>query len=353
MAADRDRIESERGIVDQAPQQPAATAEDQLFADNVPVMIWRSDTTKACDFFNKPWLDFTGRSMEEELGTGWLARVHPDDRERCLRTYSEAFDARRPFSMDYRLLRHDGVWRWVLDNGRPYEVDGRFAGYFGSCTDITEMKEALERQERAEREREALLSELRHRVKNNAQATVSFLALQARRSPDPVVAAALRSAATRVMLASQVQDRKFHGDAREGVELGRELEITAQAAMETLGRPGITLEVETIPEGLIVPVAQATPVALIVCELMVNALRHAFPGETPGHVRLSLRRLPGGMAEIRVADDGIGFPEEARRQVPRHCLGLHLAQRLARQLRGTLRLEGPPGTTAMLTFRPA
>src|SRR4051794_12028188 len=107
-------------------------------------MIWRADTTRACDFFNKPWLDYTGRSLEQELGHGWAENVHPDDLARCLEPYTTAFDACREFSVAYRLRRHDGEWRWVLDKGRPYFVDGAFAGYFGSCLDVTEMKTALE-----------------------------------------------------------------------------------------------------------------------------------------------------------------------------------------------------------------
>ena len=87
-------------------------------------MIWRADLTMGCDFFNKPWLEFTGRQLEQELGTGWAEGVHPDDRDRCMATYAEAFAARREFSMDYRLRRHDGAWRWLLDKGRPFQVAG-------------------------------------------------------------------------------------------------------------------------------------------------------------------------------------------------------------------------------------
>ncbi|MBX6743417.1 MAG: PAS domain S-box protein [Acetobacteraceae bacterium] len=330
---------------------PADDEEERfrLLADNAPVMIWRSDTSKACDFFNKPWLDFTGRRLEQELGHGWVASVHPEDRGRCLAIYTEAFDARREFTMDYRLRRHDGTWRWILDKGRPYYVRGIFAGYFGSCIDITEMKEALEARRHGLEERDALLAELHHRVKNNAQATNSFLALQANRASNPAVAAALRGAATRIMLATLVQDRMFHVVGDTGVELGPELEATARAALEIVGQPGVNLETQ-LQSGLRLPVAQATPLALIVNELVVNAARHAFPGGRPGHIRLVLHRAAPGLGEVVVEDDGIGLPEPPGRNTPQGCLGLHLMPRLARQIRATLRLESGSGTRASLQF---
>jgi PAS domain S-box-containing protein len=115
----------------------------RLMADAAPVMIWVSGTDKLCTWFNKPWLDFTGRPMAQELGNGWVENVHADDYDRSLNTYTTAFDAREPFSMEYRMRRHDGEYRWLLDSGVPlYGADGEFSGYIGSCIDITERRRA-------------------------------------------------------------------------------------------------------------------------------------------------------------------------------------------------------------------
>ena len=108
-------------------------------------MIWASGLDKGCTYFNRPWLEFTGRSIEAELGHGWADGVHPDDRARCLATYNQAFDRRQPFQFEYRLRRHDGEYRWILDSGAPLaNPDGVFTGYVGSAIDVTDLRLARE-----------------------------------------------------------------------------------------------------------------------------------------------------------------------------------------------------------------
>jgi two-component system, LuxR family, sensor kinase FixL len=121
-------------------------------ANTAPVMLWMAGTDKLCTFFNESWLAFTGRKLAQELGNGWADGVHRDDLERCLQTYGSAFDARRTFTMEYRLRGADGEYHWVVDTGAPrLAPDGTFLGYIGSCLDITERKRSddLLKKERA------------------------------------------------------------------------------------------------------------------------------------------------------------------------------------------------------------
>ncbi len=115
-------------------------------ADTAPVFIWMSGQDRLRTFFNKRWLDFTGRSPEHEHGNGWSEGIHPDDVERTLTTYVETFDERKEFTMEYRLRRHDGEYRWLLDTGIPRVAsDGTFLGYIGCAHDVSERKLAEER----------------------------------------------------------------------------------------------------------------------------------------------------------------------------------------------------------------
>ena len=111
--------------------------------EDFPSPVWRSGTDGQCNYFNRTWLAFTGRSLEQELGTGWSDGVHPDDLNHCLATYREAFQGQQPFIMEYRLRFNDGSYHWVNDHGRPYyDPEGAFAGYIGSCFDINIQKNA-------------------------------------------------------------------------------------------------------------------------------------------------------------------------------------------------------------------
>jgi PAS domain S-box-containing protein len=117
--------------------------EYRQLVEKSPILIWRAALDMGCDYFNEHWLAFTGRTMEQEVGNGWAQGVHPDDFDRCLKIYVENFAQKTTFEMEYRLLRFDGVYRWIFDRGTPYtDADGTFLGFIGSCVDVTERIEA-------------------------------------------------------------------------------------------------------------------------------------------------------------------------------------------------------------------
>jgi PAS domain S-box-containing protein len=122
-------------------------AEDRQFrhlANAAPFPIWSSGTDAMRNFVNRAWLEFRGRTPQQEMGSGWTDGLHPDDRDLCIETYVKSFTGRQPFHMQYRLQRGDGTYTWVEDNGKPcHQEDGSFSGYLGTVTDITDRKRGI------------------------------------------------------------------------------------------------------------------------------------------------------------------------------------------------------------------
>jgi len=125
--------------------------EYRTLVEQAPIMVWRSNLTCECDYFNQRWLEFTGRTLEQEQGNGWVQGVHPEDLDHCVNHYLSNFNSRNTFEMEYRLKRHDGVYRWIFDRGSPFfDVKGSFGGFIGSCIDVTDRVEAQEALKKAQ-----------------------------------------------------------------------------------------------------------------------------------------------------------------------------------------------------------
>jgi PAS domain S-box-containing protein len=140
----------------------------RLLADTAPVMIWMSDPGGGCAFLNQPWLAFTGQSLEEQRGDGWIERIHPEDRERVREAHQDAAAVHAPLQVEYRLRRADGEYRWMLSKGVPrVEADGGFAGLVGSSLDITEIRRAREVLENARDELTVLVAERRAELRES------------------------------------------------------------------------------------------------------------------------------------------------------------------------------------------
>lgn len=327
----------------------------RLLADHAPVMLWMSGLDGLCEFFNSTWLRFTGRSLEQERGNGWAEGVHADDFQDCMDRYLAGFVARSAFRIEYRLRRADGQYRWILDQGTPrYGPTGLFEGFIGSCVDITEMRDATESLRArtneltaALREREVLLSEIHHRVKNNLQLVSSMLALQAR-AVGAEAQHALAEGQRRIDSIALVHEQLYGNRNLSAVNLARYIEALIPGLCRNSGageRVEVALrleEVELVPE-------RAIPCGLLVSELVTNALKHAFPDERRGTLEVQLTRIAPSSLRLVVRDDGVGL----RGEFPlgkRHGLGLDLVAIFAKQLDAELLVERDGGTRFQLTF---
>jgi PAS domain S-box-containing protein len=325
----------------------------RLFADHAPVMLWMSGLDGLCDFFNSTWLAFTGRTLAQERGNGWAEGVHPDDFQDCMDRYLNAFVAREQFRMEYRLRRADGHFRWILDHGVPrYGPAGAFEGFIGSCIDVTEMRDAAEALKArtgalaaALREREVLLSEIHHRVKNNLQLVSSMLALQAR-GAGAEAQHALVEGQRRIDSIALVHEQLYGSRNLSAVNFARYIEaLIPELCRGAAGRIEVVLDLLDIE----LPPERAIPCGLVVSELVTNAIKHAFPDDRRGSLHVQLERVPQARLRLTVKDDGVGL----KRDFPGGAdvtLGLDLVAIFAKQLEADVVVERDGGTCFQLTF---
>lgn len=272
----------------------------QLLADNAPVMIWRAESSLGCDWFNQPWLDFTGRTLEQEIGFGWAEGIHPDDSERCISIYREACARGEPFSVTYRLRRADGAYRWVMDNGRPFlDRNGSIAGYLGSCVDVDEMVRANERlaktaQDHAEAvaQRDHLLHEVQHRVRNNLQLILSIIDMQAR-AERPESRRALDVVAGRVRSIAKAQALLLDPTGKAQIDLGEYVSSLAQSAA---GRAQ-AIDFRGPSEPVQMALSRAVPLGLMINEILGTRL-----GDDDQAARVTLAR-EGGEVRLEIEAD--------------------------------------------------
>lgn len=348
-----------------AKNQPLSEGEARFrtMADHAPVLLWMARPDGLCEFFNQGWLHFTGRSMAQELGTGWAEGVHPGDLQRCMHLYFESLVDRKPFSMEYRLRRHDGIYRWIYDQGTPrYDQDGAFAGFIGSCVDVTEQRLArdalaeltveleervLERTNLAQ-ERETLLREVHHRVKNDLQLISSVLSMQERRITNPEALDALADCSSRVQTIALIHEHMYNSANLETLSLSEHVKSTAAGLFRvaTLNPGKLSLDVR-VEDGIYMRVDRAVPCGMMLNELLRNALKHAFPAGRAGTVRVQLERRADSRVVLTVADNGVGIDLDAPDGA---SLGWRLVLAFAEQLEAEVSLDSNPGFSVAIAF---
>lgn len=263
------------------------------------------------------------------------ALIHPDDREEVSKIRQDALDPdqRGPAVYEFRIVRADGETRWVSARGRTVfsgmDAGARAVRCVGSLIDVTRRRTMEAELRETARHRQLLLQELTHRVKNNLQVVAALLRLQADRIEDAGVYAGQAQAGnpTRIDFAAYLRDLCGHAD---GVLRSRDAPVGLELAVD----PGANIELD---------IDRAVALGLIVNELLSNAVKHAFPGERAGYIRVGLGRN-GGRLRLVIGDDGVGLPEPGRWNESRRGLGNVLARRLARQIKADIGIGGGPGT---------
>jgi PAS domain S-box-containing protein len=343
-------------------------------ANSAPALIWLSGINMLCYWFNKVWLDFTGRSIEQELGNGWLEAVHPDDVDFCLAHYTQNFANRRPFRMEYRLRRHDGEYRWLLDNGIPrYDDNGGFVGYIGSCIDVTEHRQVRIDLQRSNADLSRFAEISAHHLMEPTRRFSNFT--QRLRNTLNAYPEVINNREVNASLGYLDQD------AQRLLSLVRDIQryVTADQAREKIAYVCAESAVREAIEGL------ADKIAVAGAKISVDRLPHAYidlprlielfsllldntlSHGRPANPELALQIEIGGISELDVSryyvrDNGKGIDEDYQQRVfeiferlnyrdhqAGTGIGLSIARRIVTSCRGKIWIEsaGHKGTTVV------
>lgn len=327
----------------------------RLVANSAPVMIWVSGTDRLCTYFNQTWLNFTGRPLEAELGNGWAEAIHPDDLDECLKSYNEMFDQRKSFELQYRVRRRDGEYRWVHDIGVPrFDADGSFAGYIGSCMDITEHKLADE-----------ALSSIGRRLIEAHEEERTWIG---RELHDDIVQrlalVAIELDRCRRLTAVSIDELKDHARHAQGSveEIANDIQRISRhlhpSKLEYLGLAAAAkslckelseqhkVEIDFRHSGL--PPTISREISLCLFRILQEALQNAVKHSGGRHFKAELLGTPQQI-QLTVSDTGVGF--DFQEAVTRGGIGLTSMQQRIQWLKGEFSITSAPGQGTTILAR--
>jgi PAS domain S-box-containing protein len=319
----------------------------RLVANTAPVLIWMAGPDKLCTYFNQPWLDFTGRSLDLNLGNGWADGVHPEDSRRCMDRYVQAFDRREEFRMEYRLQRHDGEYRWVLDIGVPrFNHNRSFLGYIGSCIDVTERKHAedalgsVNRRliEAQEQERTRIARELHDDI-GQRLALLAINLAQLQQNPAEVHGrlGELQKQTSEIAIDIQTLSHELHSAKLEYLGVASAMRDFCQN-FEKQAKVKVDFKSRDLPSPL------APDISLCLFRILQEALHNAAKHSGVQDVEVGLW---GESSEIHlvISDSGAGFDSEAAKKS--RGIGLISMEERLKAIKGTFSIESRPrhGTT--------
>lgn len=338
-------------LSDPAPR----TREEQWRALSVclPVGVFSTDTDGGCTYINPRCEEIVGRKLEESLGDGWISFVHPDDRHRIVTPWIEDAKAGRPHETQFRVVTPTHQVRWLHARTAPIINDrNQVIGHTGTIEDITKQKLAEEQIKASLQEKEALLKEIHHRVKNNLQIISSLIYLQAQRIDDAKMRQLFEDSQTRISSMALVHDTLYRSQDFAQVNLSEYVQTLSSNLFHTyrVQPESVKLKIDIDPDVLI-SLDKAIPCGLILNELMTNALKHGFHDRATGEVRVLLKKHFSQIYLI-VENDGHALPESFELQKIQ-SMGLRLVNALVDQVKGQVEIQSDGKTRFKITFDPA
>ncbi|MBI5684193.1 MAG: PAS domain S-box protein [Verrucomicrobia bacterium] len=319
--------------------------------ESIPGMVFTTRPDGYCDYQSQQWADYTGVPVAEHLGDGWNKLQHPDDRPRSFAAWQAAVQGKAPYDLEYRVRRHDGVYEWFKVIGQPIrDGSGRIVRWFGVALNIQDIKDAEEAIKASLVEKEVLLKEIHHRVKNNMQVLSSLVSLQADSLHDPALNAVFADVRDRVRSMALVHEKLYQSDTLASLDFSEYAESLLHYLWDAHGSEA-AVDLNLALEPVTLTVESAVPCGLILNELAANALKHAFRGRSEGAVTVSVSNGKDGRVSLRVSDNGAGLPAGLNWREAK-SLGLRLVQMLTKQLDGTVeaRRSDAGGTEFEIVF---
>ncbi len=320
-------------------------------ADSSQVMIWMTDANNNLEYMNKTKLGFLGKDQDEINYKTWIESRHPDDRETFLQTLKKAAKNKRGFSIEVRVKNAEGNYRWLLDSAAPrYSDDGSFAGFIGSGIDITEEKAFRAYLQKSLKEKEVLLMEIHHRVKNNLQIITSLLSLQSSRVKDEETLEIFRTSQDRVRSMALLHEKLYKSKDIHRINIREYFEDLINYLMTSYNQVNkVNLKLQILD--VQVDINLSITLGLIINELISNSIKHAFKGKNSGEIYVELSRT-GRRDELQliVADNGIGFPKDFNIEKS-DSLGLELVRTLVVQHDGKFKMLRDHLTKFIITLQ--
>jgi PAS domain S-box-containing protein len=313
--------------------------------DTAPVGIFETDAAGAVTFVNSSWCAIAGMDAEAALGDSWLRSIHPEDRAALAAKWLAFVEGRSDYHTELRYQHADGSVVWAIADAVVLREDeGQALGYLGTVTDISARKRAELQLSTSLAEKEVLLKEVHHRVKNNLQVVTSLLRLQEHSVADPHAVAAIQESQQRVAVMSLVHELLYQASDLAHIDVAVYL---TRLVSQVHGLYGNLHCVEVASDVATLPVQVALPCGLIVHELVTNSCKYAFSPGQRGTIGVAFRRLDGADIRLDVWDTGIGLAPEATTDT---SLGLQLVRGLVKQLRGKLAISGTTGVRVSIIF---
>lgn len=340
-----DRVQMEQEL-----RNTSSYLENLITYANAPIIVWD------CDYritrFNRAFERLTGHREEDVLNAPLDILLPEPNREEAMELIRRTLAGERWESLEVPILRKDGTVRDVIWNSANiFGEDGATViSTIAQGYDITEQKRAEERLRASLEEKETLLRELHHRVKNNLQLVSSMLILQAQHANDPTAFVAFNEIQNRIRSMALIHAKLYQAQDLAKIDFTKYLQELTAALIHSYGISTDRVSTTLNASGVMLGLNTAVPVGLIVNELVSNCLKHAFPGNRNGEIRIDLQREEGGSYILRIADDGIGLPEDLD-ITSTTTLGLQLVNTLVEQLKGTITLERDTGTTFIIQFK--